>query len=90
MKFYFGPYSKDLNSDIMDELKELQSSGKIKDSLGVDFLFHIYATSMFNILMYFREKNITDYEERMAIKREFYNNWFLNGIIEEKHEALTI
>lgn len=90
MKFYFGPYSKDLNSDIMDELKELQLSGKIKDSIDIDFVFHIYATSMFNILMYFREKNITDHEEKMTIKKEFYNNWFLHGIMEEKQAALTI
>lgn len=87
MKFYFGEYSKELNSNVFDELKELQASGKIKDSIDIDFVFHIYATSMFNILMYFRENNITDNEEILAIKKKFYNNWFLNAIMNEPSEA---
>ena len=90
MKFYFGEYSKELNSVIFDRLKEFQNLGRIKDSVDIDFVFHIYATSMFNVLMYFREKNITDNEQILAIKKEFYNNWFLNGIIEKDSEALMV
>lgn len=89
MKFYFGPYSKELNKNVMDELKELQASGKIKDSIDIDFVFHIYATSMFNILMYFKENNISDEEQRYTMKRKFYTDWFLKGIISETSEALA-
>ncbi|MCF6460644.1 TetR/AcrR family transcriptional regulator [Clostridium sp. Cult3] len=83
MKFYFGEYSKDLNSNIVDELIELQDLGKLKDSVDIDFIFYIYATSMFNILMYFREMNITDEKQKIDIKRKFYTDWFLKGILKE-------
>ncbi len=57
-KFYFGEYSKELNSIFRDELLELKNSGKLKDSVDVDFVFYLFVTSMFNILMYFREYDI--------------------------------
>ncbi|QQY79268.1 TetR family transcriptional regulator [Keratinibaculum paraultunense] len=81
MKFYFNEYSKDLNSNVMKELIELKNSGKLKDSVDIDFIFHIYATSMFNILMYFRENNITDENQKIDLKTKFYTDWFLRGIL---------
>ncbi len=89
MKFYFGEYSKELNKDVMEELKELQDSGQIKTSVDLDFIFYIYSTSMFNILMYFKENNISDEEQRYTMKRKFYTDWFLKGIISETSEALA-
>lgn len=35
MKFYFGKYDKEFNSDVLDELVELKESGKLKDSVDV-------------------------------------------------------
>ncbi len=81
VKFYFGEYSRDLNSNVMDELIKLQKEGKLRDSVDIDFIFYIYATSMFNILMYFRENNITDNEEKIDLKTKFYTDWFLKGIL---------
>ena len=69
MKFYFGEYSRELNSHVMNELIELKESGKLKDFVDVNFAFHIYATSMFNIQMFFRDNKIDDNEERFRIKR---------------------
>ncbi|CCQ96540.1 putative Transcriptional regulator, TetR family [[Clostridium] ultunense Esp] len=84
MKFYFGEYSRELNSHVMDELKELEESGKLKDFVDIDFAFHIYATSMFNIQMYFRNNNIDNEKERLRIKKDFYSKWFLGGILNEE------
>lgn len=81
MKFYFGKYSKEMNSIVWDELVELNKSGKLVDGLDLEFIFHLYVTLMFNILMYFKEKNITDEEEIIRIKRKFYTDWFINGIM---------
>ena len=83
VKFYFGEYSKELNSHVMEELKELKKSGKLKDFVDVDFVFHIYATSMLNIQMYFRNNNIVDENERLKIKKDFYTKWFLGGILKD-------
>ncbi|MCQ1530653.1 TetR/AcrR family transcriptional regulator [Lutispora saccharofermentans] len=80
-KFYFGEYSKELNSIIRDELIELKNSGKLKDSLDIDFIFYLFVTLMFNILMYFREHNIEDHDEKLKIKNEFYTTLFLTGIL---------
>lgn len=81
MKFYFGEYSRKLNSNVMDELIKLQKEGRLKESVDIDFIFYIYATSMFNILMYFRENNITDNEEKIDLKTKFYTDWLLKGIL---------
>ena len=38
--------------------------------VDLDFIFYIYSTSMFNILMYFKENNISDEEQRYTMKRK--------------------
>ncbi len=81
MKFYFGEYSKELNSDIMDELILLKNSGKLKDSVDIDLFFHLYVTSMFNISIYFRQNNITDINKKIEIKKSFYYDLLLTGIL---------
>ncbi len=81
MKFYFGEYSRELNSHVMDELVYLKNLGKLKDFVDISFAFHIYSTSMFNIQMYFRDNNIINESEKLKIKRNFYSKWFLDGIL---------
>jgi AcrR family transcriptional regulator len=83
-KFYFGEYSKDLNACLMDELMEYKKTGKLKDSVDIEFVFHFYVTSMFNILAYFREHNITDDNERLKIKKKYFLDYFLNGIMRDE------
>ncbi|GFN34988.1 TetR/AcrR family transcriptional regulator [Tepidimicrobium xylanilyticum] len=84
MKFYFGEYSKEMNSIVWDELVELEKQGKLVEDLDLELIFHLYVTTMFNILMYFDEKNITDEEERIRIKRKYYTDWFINGILKKR------
>lgn len=84
VKFYFGKYAKEMNSIVWDELVELNESGRLIEDLDLEFAFYLYVTSMFNILMYFKEKNITDNEEIFAFKRKFYMDWFVNRIIKKK------
>lgn len=83
MKFYFGKDSKELNSNILDELIDLKNKDKLNDFLNIDFIFHIYSTSMFNIQMYFRDNNITDEKEKLRIKRNYYDKYFLKGILKD-------
>ncbi|MHC8514300.1 TetR/AcrR family transcriptional regulator [Sporosarcina sp. ITBMC105] len=80
-KFYFGEYSKKLNSFAIEELLEYKNSDKLKEELDLDFVFYLYTTSMFNIHNYFRENNITDFEERQRVKENYYRNIFLKGIL---------
>jgi len=82
-KFYFGEYSKELDAPLMDELMEYKNAGKLKDTVDIQFIFHLYATSMFNILIYFKENNITDENERLEIKQKYYKDIFLNGILKD-------
>lgn len=84
MKFYFSEYSRELGSHVLHELIEFKRQGKLKDSIDVDFAFHMYATSMFNIQMYFKNQNIDDEEEKLKIKTNYFQNWFLDCILNEK------
>ncbi|TCJ01028.1 TetR/AcrR family transcriptional regulator [Cytobacillus praedii] len=82
-KFYFGEYSRELHACLMDELMEYKNAGKLKDSVDTQFIFHLYTTSMFNILNYFRDNDITDENERLEIKKKYYQDIFLNGILKD-------
>lgn len=81
MKFYFGKYCRELNESIYDELVELKRKNRLVDNVDINFAFYMYTTSMFNILIYFRENNITVETEKNKIKNNFYMNWFLKNII---------
>jgi hypothetical protein len=41
---------------------------------------------MFNILIYFRNNNITDIEEKLRIKKSFYGTILLKGILNSSEE----
>lgn len=83
-KFYFGEYSKKLHAFVIEELMEYKTSNKLKEDLDLDFVFYLYTTSMFTIHNYFREHNITEYEERQKIKEHYFKDIFLNGILKKQ------
>ncbi|MGG0670324.1 TetR/AcrR family transcriptional regulator [Lederbergia citrisecunda] len=82
-KFYFGEYSKKLHSFLGEELMEYKNANKLKEDLNLDFVFYLFTTSMFTIHNYFREHNITDFEERQKIKDHYFRDIFLNGILKK-------
>jgi AcrR family transcriptional regulator len=82
-KFYFGEYSKVLHEIYKEDLINLQKLGKIKENIDIDLLFHIYVTSMFNLHTYFRNKNITDLDEKVKIKNMFYKDIMLHGYLKD-------
>lgn len=79
-KFYFGPYTKELHQGLLEEMQELKEKGLIKEWVDLDLLFHIYTTTMFNFLIYFREKGITDREEQLETKLNFFFDILNYGI----------
>lgn len=85
MKFYFGDYTRELNRLVWDELVELKESGKLSSDVNLEFVFHMYVTTMFNILMYFKDNNITDEKEKIRIKRKYYTDWFMKGIMSHQN-----
>ena len=80
-KFYFYEFSKELEDEYKKNLEKLKEQGKLREDIDFEFLLYIYKTSMFNIIMYYREKGITDFEQREKIKNTFFNKIFLHGII---------
>lgn len=80
-KFYFSSYANELFSSAFDEFISYFEQGKLSDDLDVNFIYYIYTTIMFNILMYFRENNITDINEKLKIKKSFYGTILLKGIL---------
>lgn len=81
IKFYFGNFSRNLSMDIYHDLQKLEEEGKLKDCVDIDLIYYQYVTAMFNMAMYFREKQIDDEEERLRIKNNYYNEIFPRGIL---------
>lgn len=80
-KFYFGEYSKKLHAFLIEDLTQYKISHKLKEDLNLDFVYYLYTTAMFTIHNYFREKDITDTEERQKIKDHYFKDIFLKGIL---------
>lgn len=79
-KFYFGEYFDTIKKSYKEELENLKNEGKLKDSVDIDLFAYMYATSMFNILLYFRQNNITDEEEKLKIKKKYLRDILPYGI----------
>lgn len=79
-KFYFGPYTKELHQGLLEELTTLKEQGKIKPSVNLDLLYHVYTTLMFNVLLFFRSHHIEDEEEQLELKLGLFVDTLLHGI----------
>lgn len=80
LKYYFHKFNKDIENELRDNLRQLREQGSLREDIDEEFMLHMYKTSMFNILLYCREKNITSFEERERIKNSYFNKLFLKGI----------
>lgn len=80
-KFYFGDYSHNIKEYYRQEIMKMKAKGLIRDDVDLEFALHIYITTMFSILLYFREHNITDFHEKQKIKEQFFYKIFLKGIL---------
>lgn len=79
-KLYFGKYFDNIKMSYIEELKALKEEGKLRDSVEIELFAYMYTTSMFNILLYFRENNITDENERLKIKKKYFREILPYGI----------
>ena len=79
-KYYFHEFNEDIEKEFQRNLLKLKDENKLREDIDFDFILHMYKTSMFNILMYFRQKNITSFDEKEQIKRKFFEEIFLKGI----------
>lgn len=88
VKFYFGEYAKEMNKIVWDELVEMKEANQLVNDFDLEFIFYLYVTIMFNIIMYFKVKNITDERERFKLKRKFYMKWFVDRIVKKDSNQL--
>ena len=49
----------------------------------------MYATTMFNMLLFFREFNIDDPALQMQLKKSFYTGFFRRGIIRGAEDCVS-
>lgn len=80
VKYYYHKFNKNIKEEYRKNLLSLKEKGLLKEEIDFDFILHMYKTSMLNLIMYYREKGITSFEEREKIKKYFYEEMFLNGI----------
>ncbi len=88
-KFYFGDYNTQIKEMYRQELLELQEKGILDDSIDLEFVLHVVVTIMFNILMYFREYDVTEKSEKIRITNLFYNHLLPYGIVKNAREETT-
>lgn len=67
-------------------LRNMRYEDQLRDDVDEDLIAFMYATTSFNLHLYFKENNITDYELQMKIKKYFYTRFFRHGIIKSGEE----
>lgn len=80
LKYYFHKFNKDIENELRENLRQLREQNCLREDIDEEFILHMYKTSMFNILLYCRKKNITSFEEKERIKNSYFNKLFLKGI----------
>lgn len=79
-KYYYHQFNRNMKDEYRKNLLTLREQNLLKEEIDFDFILHMYITSMYNIIMYFRKKGITAFEEKEKIKKYFYEEIFLKGI----------
>lgn len=62
-------------------LTELKYDGKVRTDLDADLISFMYATTLYNLELYFRHFGIEDDKLRWKIKKYFYFTFFKYGIM---------
>ncbi len=68
-------------------LTELKHDGKVRADLDADLISFMYATTLYNLELYFRHFGIEDEELRWKIKKYFYYTFFRYGIMGTEPQA---
>jgi len=71
----------DYYQDFRKKLVKLKYEGKVRNGLDVDLIAYIYASNVYNLERFFRQAGIEDQELRWNIKKYFYYDFFLYGIM---------
>ncbi len=91
-KLYFGRYKDTTKSVFHKELLKLKYEGALREDIDPDLIAYMYATTMYNLQLYFREIGLSSFEDvELCSKmiKTFYHSFFRHGIIktEEKKEG---
>lgn len=84
-KFYFSALGDDFNPILLEELEALRNDNLLREDIDIGLIYYMYLTSMFNIMNYFRSRNIVDNRERMKIKNMYFRNILLYGILGQEN-----
>lgn len=90
-RLYFGRYKDMTKSVFHKELLKLKYEGALREDIDPDLIAYMYATTMYNLQLYFREMGLNgleDVELCSKMIKTFYHSFFRHGLIktEEKKE----
>ena len=85
-KLYFGEYKTTTKSVFLKELLKLKYEGVLREDIDIDLIAYLYATSMYNLQLYFKEMNLTSLEDMELCTKmiaTFYHSFFRYGLIKQ-------
>ena len=84
-KLYFGSQEKEITKSVfLKELLKIKYEGDLREEIDPDLIAYMYATTMYNLQMYFREMGMTSYEDAELCKKmtiNFYHSFFRYGVL---------
>jgi hypothetical protein len=79
-------FKDDLFSRYKTALRKLRLDGKLRGDVDEDLISFMYATTMFNMILFYREYGIRDEDMQSKLKEYFYSNFFRHGLLKDGAE----
>jgi AcrR family transcriptional regulator len=83
LRGYFQVFKDESFADFKGTLRQLRLKGQLHNDIDEELLAFMYATSMFNMILFFREFGVTDRETQEQLKRNYYSGFFRRGLLKE-------
>lgn len=89
LRSYWDVFKPGLFNRYKQALRRYRAEGKLYADIDDDLISYMYATTMFNMLLFFREFNIDDPALQMQLKKSFYTGFFRRGIIRGAEDCVS-
>ncbi|MDR1705308.1 MAG: TetR/AcrR family transcriptional regulator [Clostridiales bacterium] len=84
LRSYYEVYKDTLFDRYKEILGKLRLEGKLRPDVDEDLTSYMYATSMFNLLMFYKDHGIKDTETLKKMKKYLFFSFFPYGLMNEK------
>jgi AcrR family transcriptional regulator len=86
LRFYTGRYRDRVFNYCKASIRQLRLDGRLRSDVDEDLVSFMYASSMFNLMLFYREYGIADIGLQAKLSRYFLMDFFRYGLVKDTDE----